>query len=162
LFYEVGEFDHLVITVRPPQPDSVTFPDIDIAQVKLAFETKFWGQFQLIQKASKYISQKGSVVLTTGIAGERIYKGTSTMAIINGASEALCRSLALELAPLRVNAVSPGFIAPKPESIEKIAMEFPAGGLGKADDVAEAYLYLLCNPYATGTTVIVDGGARLV
>lgn len=84
------------------------------------------------------------------------------MAIINSASEALCRSLAVELAPLRINAVSPGFIAPKPENIEKFAMQFPAGIVVQAEDVAEAYLYLLCSSYVTGTTVIVDGGARLV
>lgn len=84
------------------------------------------------------------------------------MAIINSATETLCRTLAIELAPLRVNAVSPGFVKPKPTEVQEYASQFPAKRLASVSDVAMAYIYLMANPYATGTVTVVDGGARLI
>lgn len=158
---KIGEIDHLVITARPeitPAPFAAT----NLKEAKEAFETKFWGQFQLVQKAQGRMSQQGSIVMTTGIAGEKIFKNFSTMAIINSATETLCRSLALELAPIRVNAVSPGFVAPKPEEVVKYAEQFPAGRIASVEEVAGAYIYLMESPYTTGVSVVIDGGARLI
>ena len=158
---EIGGIDHLVITVRPditPAP----FDKTDIQKAKEAFETKFWGQYQLIQKAQGQIRPGGSIIMTTGIAGEKIFKNFSTMAVINSATETLCRSLAVELAPIRVNVVSPGFVAPKPQEVEKYAQQFPLGRIALPEEIAEAYIYLMTSPYVTGTSVVVDGGARLV
>jgi NAD(P)-dependent dehydrogenase (short-subunit alcohol dehydrogenase family) len=70
--------------------------------------------------------------------------------------------LAVELAPIRVNAVSPGFVAPKPPDVEARARRFPAGRVASAEEVAETYILLMESPYVTGTTLVVDGGARLV
>lgn len=84
------------------------------------------------------------------------------MAITNTAVETLCRSLAVELAPLRVNVVSPGFVEPKPREVQEYALNFPSKRLASVNDVAMAYLYLMLNPYLTGTITVVDGGARLV
>ena len=84
------------------------------------------------------------------------------MALINSATETLCRVLAVELAPLRINVVSPGFLEPKPQEIIEYATRFPAGKIGSLDDVAMAYIYLMTNPYTTGTVTVVDGGARLI
>lgn len=112
--------------------------------------------------AQHHIREAGSITLTSGIAGEKIYKGASTMALINSATETLCRILAVELAPLRVNVVSPGFVEPKPQEILEYATRFPAGKIASLDDVAKAYIGLLANPYITGTVSVVDGGARLI
>lgn len=161
LFEATGAIDHLVITVRP-QTDPSSFRATDIDKARQAFETKFWGQYRLIQAALPYIRKDGSVVLTSGIAGEKTYKGASTMAVINSATEALCRTLAVELAPLRVNVVSPGFVEPKPQPVRELARTFPAGRPARPDEVASAYLWLIANPYVTGTVMVVDGGARLV
>ncbi len=158
---KAGHIDHLVITARPdisPAP----FEKTDIHQARKAFETKFWGQYQLVQKAQRHIDRNGSIIMITGIAGEKIFSNFSTMTIINAATEALCRSLAVELAPLRVNVVSPGFVAPKSRETEEYARKFPAGKLTQPEDVAEAYVYLMESQYITGTTIVVDGGARLV
>ncbi|HBT89620.1 SDR family oxidoreductase [Desulfobacter sp.] len=158
---KIGDIDHLVITARPditPAP----FVETDLKQAKEAFETKFWGQYQLIQKAQGQISQNGSIVMTTGIAGEKIFKNFSTMAIINSATEAFCRLLAIELAPIRVNVVSPGFVAPKSPEVEKYAQQFPSGRIASPEEVADAYIYLMGNPYTTGISVVIDGGARLM
>jgi NAD(P)-dependent dehydrogenase (short-subunit alcohol dehydrogenase family) len=70
-------------------------------------------------------------------------------------------SSGVELAPLRVNAVSPGFVEEKPKAVQEYARQFPSQRLASVTDVAMAYLYLMTNPYATGTITVVDGGARL-
>jgi len=157
----IGNIDHLVITVRPeitPAP----FADTDPRLAREAFETKFWGQYQLIRQAQCQISANGSIVMTTGIAGEKIFKNLSTMAIINNATETLCRSLAVELAPIRVNVVSPGFVAPKVKEVEGYAQQFPLQRLAAPKEIAETYIYLMLSAYTTGTTLVIDGGARLV
>ncbi len=161
LVKKISQLDHLVITVRPDIQSSL-FMEIDTAEAKRLFDTKFWGTYSLVRALSPIITVQGSIVLTTGIAGEKIYKGASVMAIANSALETLCRSLALELAPLRVNAVSPGFVEPKPIKVMEYAGQFPAGRLACVSEVAEAYLYLMTSPYVTGTTLVVDGGARIV
>ncbi len=157
----IGSIDHLVLATRPaitPGPFAAT----DLQEAKQAFETKFWGPYRLIQKLHTRISQGGSIVLTSGIAGEKIYRNHSTMAVINSATEALCRTLAVELAPVRVNAVSPGFVAPKPPEAEIYARQFPAGRVAAPEEVADAFVSLMQNAYVTGTTLVVDGGARLL
>lgn len=161
LFGTVGNIDHLVITVRPKLL-SLPFSEVGIDEAKSAFETKFWGPYQLIQVAQSHIRNTGSITLTSGIAGEKLYKGASTMALINSATETLCRTLAVELAPLRVNAVSPGFVEPKQESVQEQARHFPAKRWASLDDVAPAYLWLMADGYVTGTVSVVDGGARLL
>ena len=104
----------------------------------------------------------GSITLTSGIAGEEIYKGASVMSLINGATETLCRILAVELAPLRVNAVSPGFVEPKPGEIRKLSENFPARRLARPEEVVSAYLWLMGSSYVTGMVVKIDGGAVLL
>lgn len=158
---KIGNIDHLVITARPDISPAL-FVETDLKQAKEAFETKFWGQYQLIQKAQSYISQNGSIVMTTGIAGEKIFKNFSTMAIINSATEAFCRLLAIESAPIRVNVVSPGFVGPKSPEVENYAQQFPLGRIASSEEVADAYVYLMGSAYITGTTVVIDGGARLI
>jgi len=159
LFGAIGTIDHLVVAVRP-EAHSAPFPTIDIDEARRAFETKFWGPYRLIQVAHRHMREGGSIILTSGIAGEKVYPGASTMALINSATESLCRSLAVELAPLRVNCVSPGFVAPKPESVEVYARRFPMQRLALLDEVASAYAWLIANPYVTGSVIVVDGGAR--
>ena len=90
----IGDIDHLVVATRP-EVTSAPFVKTDLKNAMSAFETKFWGQYQLIQKAQNRVSQQGSIVMTTGIAGEKIFNNASTMAVINCATEALCRSLRL-------------------------------------------------------------------
>ncbi len=158
---KVRSIDHLVITTRPGIT-SAPFAETDFKQAKEAFETKFWGQYQLIQKAQRHISQNGSIVMTSGIAGEKIFKNSSTMSIINSATETFCRSLAVELAPIRVNVVSPGFVAPKSPDVEKYARQFPSGKIASPEEVADAYIYLMESSYTTGLSVVIDGGARLI
>jgi NAD(P)-dependent dehydrogenase (short-subunit alcohol dehydrogenase family) len=161
LFQAVRAIDHLVVAVRPDTHASL-FLETEIASAKRAFDTKFWGAYRLARAAQPHFNPGGSITLTSGIAGEKIYPGVSTMAVINSATETLCRSLAVELAPLRVNAVSPGFVESKPKAVQEYAARLPAQRLASVGEVAAAYLYLMASPYVTGTVTVVDGGARLV
>lgn len=161
LIDSVLPIDHLVITVRP-DIKSALFQDTKVDNVKEAFESKFWGPYRLIQAAREHINPGGSIIMTSGIAGEKIFKGSSTMCIINSAVETLCRSLAIEWAPIRVNLVSPGFVEPKGNDIQEYALQFPVPRLASQEEIAQAYVYLMMNRYTTGATVVVDGGARFM
>ncbi|WP_268760357.1 SDR family oxidoreductase [Caballeronia mineralivorans] len=110
-------------------------------------------------------------MLTSGTAGARPMKGWTTVASICGAMEALTRALAVELAPLRVNIVSPGLVRTPlwsnvPES-DREAMylyagsRLPVGRAGEADDIAQTYVYLMNNGFVTGQTIVTDGGGVL-
>jgi NAD(P)-dependent dehydrogenase (short-subunit alcohol dehydrogenase family) len=112
-------------------------------------------------------------VLTTGIAGQRPHKGWVLAASVCGTIEALTRALAVELAPIRVNAVSPGVVrtnlwqnimgeAEREQLFESVGNSLPVGRIGAADDIAQAYLFLMQEGFSTGQTVVVDGGAVLV
>jgi len=110
--------------------------------------------------------------LTNGIAGLRPRKGWTVAASICGATEALTRALAVELAPIRVNAVCPGPVktelwsempeAEREAMYRETARRLPVGRVGEAQDLAQTYLYLMQEPYSTGQVIVVDGGAVLV
>ncbi|MDJ0661964.1 MAG: SDR family oxidoreductase [Crocosphaera sp.] len=155
LLEKIGFVDHIAITVKSPLIVA-PFLELNTQDVRHAFETKLWGQYHIAKLAYKQIKSGGSIVFSSGTLGVRPYLGFSTLSIINGAVESLCKTLALELAPIRVNAVSPGFLQLK-EMEDKIPL-----GLGKPSQIAEAYLCLMKNTYLTGTTIFSDGGATLV
>lgn len=169
-FSEVGDMDHLVITAA----SGVTgrFMELDTPAFRQAFDSKFWGQYFAARYGSPWIRQGGSLTLFSGVAGTRPLEGLSSFAAVNGAVESLCRALALELAPLRVNVISPGIVdTPVYEGMaqqerkaffEQIASKVPVGRVGRTEDIAQAVLFLMKNGYATGSVVHVDGGHRLV
>ncbi|WUW36417.1 SDR family oxidoreductase [Streptomyces sp. NBC_01462] len=113
----------------------------------------------------------GSFTLFSGVAAAKIAVGTLAVAITNGAAEVLARSLALELAPIRVNAISPGVIDTgawdgfgeegKAEYFAGIRARNPARRIGTTDDVASAVLFAMTSTFLTGETVHIDGGEPL-
>ena len=161
LFLQIESINHLVVSVRPDTVPTL-FSETGIDSAKKAFDVKFWGQYQLIQLALPKINENGSIILTSGIAGAKIYPKSLTMSLINSATETFVKSLAVEIAPIRVNAVSPGFVSPKPTTVKDYAKTFPQQRLANVNEIANAYIYLLENSYITGTTITVDGGATLV
>jgi len=171
LFSRLGPFDHLVFTAG----DSLHLHDLastDLQQARHAFELRYWAALAAVKYASPHIRQGGSVVLTTGIAGQRPHKGWVIAASVCGTIEALTRALAIELAPIRVNAVSPGVVrtnlwqnmsAEEREQLyETVGKSLPVGRVGEASEIAQAYLFLLQEGFGTGQTIVVDGGAVLV
>lgn len=163
-FARVGPFDHLAATIKPQLP-SGKFLENDLAAVDAAFDAKFWGQYRLAKHAVRHIRPHGSIVLTSGIAARRRYPGYSAVSAMNAATEALASAIAIELAPIRVNTVCPGFVdadTPIPgrvDYVKKLAPSLPLDRLGAAKEIADAYLYLFGNAYSTGSVIVVDGGA---
>ena len=170
-FSELGEFDHLVFSAG----DSLRLNDLastDLQQARHAFELRYWSALAAVKYGSPHIRKGGSIVLTTGIAGQRPRKGWVLAASVCGTIEALTRALAVELAPIRVNAVSPGLVrtnlwqnmdaAEREQLFESVGNRLPVGRVGEADDIAQAYLFLMQEGFSTGQTVVIDGGTVLV
>lgn len=162
-FQRVGPFDHLAATIKPQLP-SGRFLENDLSAVSAAFDAKFWGQYRLAKHAVRHIRPNGSIVFTSGVASRRSYPGYSAVSAMNAATEALASAIAIELAPIRVNTVCPGFVdadLPIPgraDYVRRLAPNLPLDRLGTAKEIAEAYLYLFGNTYATGSVIVVDGG----
>ena len=170
-FAGLGAFDHLVFTAG----DSLHLHDLaatDLKQARRAFELRYWAALAAVKYGSPHIRTGGSIVLTTGIAGQRPHKGWVVAASVCGTIEALTRALAIELAPIRVNAVSPGVVrtnlwqsmsaAEREYLYESVYKRLPVGRVGEAHDIAQAYLFLMKEGFGTGQTVVVDGGTVLV
>jgi NAD(P)-dependent dehydrogenase (short-subunit alcohol dehydrogenase family) len=171
LFTKLGAFDHLVFTAG----DSLPLRELattDLKQARRAFELRYWSALAAVKYGSPQIRKGGSVVLTTGVAGRRPQNGWVIAASVCGAIDALTRALAIELAPIRVNAVSPGVVrtnlwqnmssAEREELYESVGKRLPVGRVGEAHDIAQAYLFLMQEEFGTGQTVVVDGGTVLV
>ncbi len=170
LFSEVGRFDHLVVTAVSAAYAPIASFALDDARTLI--ESKLVGAIALAKHAQARLAEDGSITFTSGIAKDRPSRRGAVVAAVNGALGALARALAIELAPRRVNVVSPGWvdtpvwdrIAPDGKTAlwaEKAA-QLPVGRIGTTDDLAQAYLFLMENGFTTGTTVHVDGGHALV
>ncbi|MGC1550641.1 MAG: SDR family oxidoreductase [Rhodanobacter sp.] len=171
LFERVGPFDHLVYCAGDTLQIGL-LADTDLDAMRKAFDVRVFGAMTAIKHAAPHLRPGGSIVLTSGVASLRPQKGWTAGASICGAMEGFTRALAVELAPLRVNLVCPGFVrtplwANIPE-VEREAMyanvgaALPVGRVGEAEDIAQTYLYLMSNHYSTGQIVVVDGGGVLV
>lgn len=167
-FASTAAFEHLVISAG--QPRDGRFGAMTTAAARAAFETKFWGPYGAIRAAVSKVRE--SITLVSGIASQKPFPGLHAIAAANGALEALARSLAVELAPVRVNVVQPGLVdtpvydrlptEQRARMFKEVADRIPAHRVGKPDDVAAAIVGLMTSPYCTGVVVPVDGGHRLV
>ncbi|MGH6966427.1 MAG: SDR family oxidoreductase [Phenylobacterium sp.] len=168
-FDEVGAFDHLVYTAGdsghlPPRP--VT--ELDLAEAEGVFSIRFWCALAAIKHGCRHIAPDGSIILTDGTIAHRPIRGQFVGSAMLGAVEHLVAGLAFDLAPIRVNGVCPGLIgghrtATIPEERLKAAIaSLPMKRMGKPDECAEAYLYLMRAGYTTGQVVRVDGGSSLI
>ncbi|MDQ0190351.1 SDR family oxidoreductase [Alicyclobacillus cycloheptanicus] len=168
-FAKVGTFDHLVVTAGGAVMGP--FDTLPTADVRAAFDSKFWGQYLTVKAALPYIQKTGSITLTSGVYGSRPPQGASTLAAINSAVEGLVRGLAVDLAPIRVNVVSPGLVdtpiysgmdaASRQAMFQHVADTLPVKHIAQAEEIAEAYVYLAKNTFTTGTVIQIEGGALL-
>lgn len=166
----VGPVDHLVSTVSARARGKLA--DLDRAKMQLSFDTKVIGPAMLAKHFAPLLNEGGSIVLFSGVNAFKVNVGYLGVAITNGAVDFLTRSLAVELAPIRVNAVSPGVIDTgawdslgedgKRDYFAHVSATNPAGRIGTVDDVAEAVLFALTNTFLTGVTLKVDGGEPLI
>jgi NAD(P)-dependent dehydrogenase (short-subunit alcohol dehydrogenase family) len=166
-FAKAGQFDHVVVSAAQTPGGPVR--KLALQDAYTAMNSKFWGAYRVARLVD--IAPGGSLTFVSGFLSVRPSGGSVLQGAINAALEALARGLALELAPVRVNTVSPGLIATplwdklEPQARQAMydgaAARLPARRVGQAEDVANAVVYLASTPFATGSTVLVDGGGAI-
>ena len=133
------------------------------------FRNRFWSQCWAARYGAPHMSKEGSIVFMSSSQPRKTIPRYSASCAAAGAIESLARILAIELAPIRVNVIAPGFIqTPGTDHIpperramwDKIAQAQPVKRLGEAQEIAEGMLFLMENGFATGTTLDIDGGYR--
>jgi NAD(P)-dependent dehydrogenase (short-subunit alcohol dehydrogenase family) len=170
LFEQVSSLDHLVTTAANLAYSPIHEFDSTAAQAIVA--SKILGPFYAVKHAAPRMSQAGSITFFSGVAAWKPLPGASMVAAANGALAAFARSLAVELAPIRINAVSPGVVEtpswngmPEQERnafFENLGQQLPTRRIGQPNDLADAVLFLMQNGFTTGTVLHVDGEHRLI
>jgi NAD(P)-dependent dehydrogenase (short-subunit alcohol dehydrogenase family) len=169
-FEDLGKIDHLVIAASGTQAWGA-FRDLDTAALRKSFEGKFWGHFYCAKHSLPHLSKDSSIVLFAGAASRATIPGAAGVAAVNAAITGMAFTMAKELAPLRVNVISPGPVdtpaydwmtaEEKEEFFKQMSVKLPVRRIGRAEEVAEAVLFLLNNSYVTGAVLDIDGGVRL-
>jgi NAD(P)-dependent dehydrogenase (short-subunit alcohol dehydrogenase family) len=168
-FEKLGAFDHLAITAGDWGGTMFAATrDLDLAAARDVFEVRFWGALAAVKHGSRTIAPNGSITLTSGMLAHRPGKGTPLATAGGGAVEHLARGLAVDLAPVRINAVCPGIILTEhtkqmpQEILQMYVAQLPLPRGASPTEAATAYVYLMLNSYATGQILPVDGGGWLV
>jgi len=170
-FATTGTVDHLVLSASPGAVGAGPIATLDEAALRQAFDGKFFAHVKALQAALPQLRPDGSVTIITAASARAAFPGAAGIAAVNGALETMVAPLAVELAPLRVNAVSPGVIDTRwwdalPEDqrrayFDSVAAVSPARRVGKPDDVADAIVYLAGAGFVTGTILECTGGSNL-
>ena len=168
LFQSCGPVDHVVVTAA--QLKTGPFKTVSMDDVRATMEGKFWGAWRVARAAE--IRAGGSLTLVSGFLSIRPRPASAIVGAVNGALESLTRGLALELAPVRVNCVSPGLIdtpiraampeAARKEMLAKTAAALPVRRVGEGEDIAMQILSFMANGFATGSIVYLDGGGLII
>lgn len=168
-FAEAGPVDHLVLSISSGGGAGL-FRDLDLDALRRAIDGKLWACVNAIQLALPHLSRSGSITVITAASARAATPATSGLAASNGALNAMVPTLALELAPIRCNAVCPGIVATPiferwtdelREAFTQRAQTTPVGRVGRPDEVARVVTLLLENEYLTGSIIDADGGIHL-
>ncbi|MQY30493.1 SDR family oxidoreductase [Nocardia aurantia] len=167
----IGTVDWLVVTLAGSEGVG-PIADLDHAMLRRAFDAKFWAHLATVQAVLPHLAPTGSITLIGAVTARAGMPGTAGIAAVNGAVEALVKPLAAELAPIRVNAVSPGLVdtpwwsalpdEARRDYFAQAARRLPARHIATAEDIADITVTIATNRTVTGTVVEADGGARLV
>lgn len=168
---DVGNVDHLVLLAGSFVVGKVM--EAELPLLHRAFDERVWGALHVLRALGSRLCTTGSLTLISGVLADRPNAmGTAIIASASAAMEALARGLAMELAPLRVNTLSPGTIDTpllakalgenREGYIASVAEKLPVRRVGTVEDAGAAVVFLLTNGYMSGETLHVDGGARLV
>jgi NAD(P)-dependent dehydrogenase (short-subunit alcohol dehydrogenase family) len=172
LFEQVGHLDHIVSTAANIEGAYQLLPELELEAVQRAVDSKIYAPLLLAKHGAHRLDPKGSITFTSGIAAYRPVARGAAVAAVNAALEGLVRALAIELAPIRVNAVSPGWVDTpiwafvagerKGAVLGAMAERLLVGRIGQPDDIANAITFLMANTFTTGTVLHVEGGHRLI
>ncbi|MDR3453900.1 MAG: SDR family oxidoreductase [Rhodoferax sp.] len=169
LMRRIDRLDHLVLAASGAAAWG-PFAQLPVETLRNALNTKLIGYWQSLQAALPILRKDGSVVFMTGAASRVAMIGTAGLAAVNGGITQMAQTLAKELAPLRVNVVSPGLVdtpaydglpaEAKAGMFAGAAKSLPVGRTGEPDDIAKCVEMLVSNSFATGMLLDIDGGAR--
>jgi NAD(P)-dependent dehydrogenase (short-subunit alcohol dehydrogenase family) len=172
LFETCGPIDHVVCTAADVRGSYELLPDLELDALERVIRSKVIAPILLGKHAAPHLPAHGSITFTSGIAAYRPRPRGVAVAAINAALEGVVRAMAVELAPLRVNAVSPGWVrtpiwegiagAESDNLLRAMAEKLPVGRVGTGGDIADAFVFLLGSGFTTGTVLHVEGGHRLV
>ena len=166
LLAQHAPFDLLISAATGGSRAAGPFLQMDLAAYQASFD-KLWGYTNIVRLGAEHLTEKGAIVLVSGAPARRAKPGQAALASVGGAVEQFARAVAPELAPRRINVVSPGVIdtpmfGPDAEARAKMLGAATANNLipraGTPDEVAEAVIFVAGNEFVTGTTVEVDGG----
>jgi NAD(P)-dependent dehydrogenase (short-subunit alcohol dehydrogenase family) len=168
-FDRIGAFDHLVLALGSGKGVG-PFASVPLAEVKAGFEEKVYPHFATAQAALPHLRKDGSLTFISAVSAHGAWPGTAGIGAANAAVAALVPILAVELRPLRVNAVSPGVVdtpwwdflsdEQKAPLFADYAAKTPVGRVGRPEDIAEAIDFLIADTFMSGQTIICDGGLR--
>ena len=169
LFAEHAGFHVLVNAATGGERASGPFLEMDLDGFQGSFR-KLWGYANSVRLGAPHMDAAGAIVLVSGFPAKKANPGSSAIATVGNAVEGFARAIAPELAPRRINVVSPGVIdtpmfAMQGEARQRFLTSATRNVLikraGTADEVASAILFALQNDYMTGASIDVDGGAQL-
>ncbi|MER5171268.1 SDR family oxidoreductase [Thioclava kandeliae] len=160
-------FDHVFCSAASTKVSAVR--ELPLEDAYASVNSKFWGAYRVTKFAK--VKEGGSITLVSGFLSVRPKPGAAIQGAINAGLEGLTRGLALELAPVRVNCISPGLVMTemydslegdgRKKMFDNAAETLPVGQVGKPEHIAIQAIALMENPYMTGTTSFIDGGGRL-
>lgn len=166
LFNRLQSVGHLVIAASGGGGAGM-FSESHSADVRAGFDGKFWPHWHAAHSALPYLQAGGSITFVTAFASRCAHPGASGLAAINGALHTMVPALARELAPARVNAVSPGIIDTEwwrdksPDMFKAFSQSSLLARAGRPEEVADAIVFLMRNAFVTGIVLDVDGGMHL-
>lgn len=168
---DIPKVDHLVLLAGTYVVGKVL--DAEIDHLRRAFEERMWASVHAIRALGERLAKDGSITFISGMLSDRPNAhGSAVLAAASAAMEALARGLALELAPIRVNTLSPGPINTpifskalgegRDAFVAALQQSLPLRRLGTATEAGAAAVFLMSNGFMNGATLNIDGGARLV
>ena len=169
LFKEAGEIDYLVSAATGADRTIAPFVEQTAEQFSAAFQ-KFWGYTNVVRNGEAFVKSNGSITLVSGTPARKYKSGMSSLSCTGGAVEAFIKALAVEIAPKRINGVSPGLIdtamwdvmgEEKQQKLADMTVHIPMARAGKPEEVAQGVIFAMTNSYTTGTIVDVEGGTLL-
>lgn len=171
LFESLGHVDHVLMAAGGMAGGGQRITEADTNELQPAIDQRIWGAVYVAKHAAPRMTN-GSITLISGILATRPTQNVAIVAAASGAVEALMRALAVELAPIRVNALAPGWVDTPLVSrtlgdqrdavINGVSSKLPVGRIGTPEDIAHAALFLMTNGYMTGEVLHIDGGGRYI
>ena len=169
IFKEVGTVDHLVSAAVGGERTLKPFLEQTEAQFKAAYD-KLWGYAKVVRVGAAYLAEDGAITLVSGSPARKIRPAQSPLSCVGASVENLVRCLAVEMAPVRVNVVSPGTVDTamfdwmgdeKQSKLAAMTATHLIKRAGTSEEVAQGILFVMQNGFVTGTTIDVDGGRIL-